>query len=205
MGSFLGLIAVVDAGLGHGESILIFLGLAAFLTGLYSLIFKRRSWAALPGRTAAICMTTAGISAALLGGIAAGVDGSRKAEAAAQPTTAIELEADVSAKVAQREENVRKAEEALKAREEAVAAAEGGAEANTIKEGIWTVGKDIVPGVYRTTQEVSDSCSWVITRTGSNGSDYIDHDFYVKGGFPMVTLAAGQTFDTEGCGNWAKQ
>jgi hypothetical protein len=209
---------------GHGESILVILGIAALLTGLYALIFKKRSWASLPGRNAAVTVAIAGAASLLIGGIAAGVNGSREntvaapegatsatleADAAAKLKTRedalVKSEADSAAKLTVREEAVKKAEEAVKAREAAAGAAEASAAANTIKEGTWTVGKDIVPGDYRTTKEVMDGCSWKITRTGSNGSDYIDYDFFVKGGFPMVTLVDGQTFETEGCGNWAKQ
>jgi hypothetical protein len=211
---------------GHGESILIILGIAAVLTGLYSLIFKKRSWAALPNRNFAIAVAVAGATALVFGGIAAGVDSGRGqpvVQAAAEPVTSADLEADAAArlkaredalvkseaesaaKLATREEAVKKAEEAVKARETAVGGAEAAAAANTIAEGIWTVGKDIVPGDYRTTKAVMGGCSWKITRTGSNGSDYIDYDFFVKGGFPMVTLVEGQTFETGGCGSWTKQ
>jgi hypothetical protein len=59
----------------------------------------------------------------------------------------------------------------VKARETAVGGAETAAAANIIKEGTWTVGRDIAPGTYRTTQELTTSCYWAITVTGSNGSD----------------------------------
>lgn len=209
---------------GRGESILVLLGIAALLTGLYSLIFKRRSWASLPGRNAAVAVAVAGAASLVIGGIAAGASASRDSTgAASQGVTSATLEADVAAKLkvredalakseadsaaklAGREEAVKKAEEAVKAREAAAGAVEGITASNTIKEGTWTVGKDLVPGDYRTTKEVMNGCSWKITRTGSNGSDYIDYDYFVKGGFPMVTLVEGHTFETEGCGNWAKQ
>lgn len=201
----LALVALGNATTGRGESLLIFIGIAFLLTGLYSLIFKRRSWAALPGKKAAIVVAVSGAASLLLGSIAAGVERSQDARLAAQPVTAVELEADIAAKLSKREEDVKKAEDAVKAREAAVGGKESTVAANTIKEGTWTVGIDIVPGVYRTTAEVTHNCSWDITRTGSNGSDHIDRAFYVKGGFPMVTLAEGQTFNTEGCGKWAKQ
>jgi hypothetical protein len=87
----------------------------------------------------------------------------------------------------------------------AVGSAEVEAAKSTVKEGVWTLGEDIVSGKYRTTKEVIGICSWKTTRTGSNGSDYIAYDYFVKGGFPMVTIVEGQTFDTDGCRDWAKQ
>ncbi|WP_422758942.1 hypothetical protein [Paenarthrobacter sp. C1] len=203
VGALLALMVLGNATGGHGESILIFLGIAALLTGLYSLIFKRPSWAALPGRNAAVVVLVAGAAALLVGGVAAGVERSQRNVAA--PTTSAQLEADAAAKLATREEAVKKAEEAVKAREAAAGTAPAEAARSTIKEGVWTVGKDVIPGNYRTIKEVVGNCSWKITRTGSNGSDYIAYDLFVKGGFPMVTLLEGQTFDTDGCGDWAKQ
>lgn len=218
----LALLVLINTVTGRGEAILIILGIAALLTGLYSLIFKKRSWAALPNRNIAIAVAVTGSTALVLGGIAASIDSGR-VQASAQPITSAQLEAeaasklkvredslvkseaDSSAKLQAREAAVKTAEEAVKARETAAAGAEVAAAANSITEGIWTVGKDIVPGDYRTTKAVMDGCSWKITRTGSNGSDYIDYDYFVKGGFPMVTLVEGQTFETEGCGSWAKQ
>lgn len=202
---------------GNGESILIFLGIAAVLTGLYTLIFKKPSWAGLPGRNAAIAVAIAGGASILIGGIAAGVSsGKDRALAAPETVTSATLEADAEARLKTREDAVIKAEadsaaklaareETVKAREAAVGGAEAAAAANVITEGTWTVGKDIVPGDYRTTKAVMDGCSWKITRTGSNGSDTIDYDYFVKGGFPMVALVEGQTFDTDGCGTWSKQ
>ena len=220
----LALFVLINTVTGRGEAILIILGIAALLTGLYSLIFKKRSWAALPNRNIAIAVVITGSAALVLGDIAASIDSGRgRVQASAQPITSAQLEADAASKLKAREDTlvkseadslaklqareaaVKTAEEAVKAREAAAGGAEVAAAANSIAEGIWTVGKDIVPGDYRTTKAVMDGCSWKITRTGSNGSDYIDYDFFVKGGFPMVTLVEGQTFETENCGSWAKQ
>lgn len=103
-----------------------------------------------------------------------------------------------------REEAVKSAEAAVKKREDAVTVAEKQKAANTVREGTWTVGVDIEPGIYRTDAEVSSSCYWGIYRTGSNGSDIIDNDI-VSGGRPTVTLSAGQDFKTTRCGAWTKQ
>ncbi|WP_142120321.1 hypothetical protein [Arthrobacter sp. SLBN-122] len=103
-----------------------------------------------------------------------------------------------------RESAVKAAEENVKKREEAVTAAEKTKAANTIREGTWTVGRDVEPGTYRTTSDVSGSCYWGIYRTGSNGSDIVDNDI-VTGGRPSVTLSAGQDFKSSRCGSWVKQ
>ncbi|MEN8584694.1 hypothetical protein ABFP37_18525 [Burkholderia sp. RS01] len=214
---------LTNAFTGHGESILIILGIAAALTGLYALIFKKPSWASLPGRNVAIAVAIAGGAAILIGGIAAGASSGRTNTAAApKPVTSATLEADAAAKLktredalvkaeadsaaklAARETAVKKAEDAVKARETAVGGAEAAAAANTIKEGTWTVGKDIAPGTYRTTKELTTSCYWAITVTGSNGGDIIEND-NVKGGFPQVILSEGQTFESSRCGTWSKQ
>ncbi|MFF2345069.1 hypothetical protein [Pseudarthrobacter sp. NPDC058119] len=103
-----------------------------------------------------------------------------------------------------RESAVKAAEESVKKREESVTSAEKAKAANTIKEGTWTVGRDIEPGTYRTTADVTGSCYWGIYRTGSNGSDIVDNDI-VTGGRPSVTLSAGQDFKSSRCGSWLKQ
>jgi hypothetical protein len=74
-----------------------------------------------------------------------------------------------------------------------------------IKEGTWTVGTDIAPGTYRTTADVSSSCYWQITKSGSNGGgigDIIANDL-PGGGRPSVTLEVGHDFKTNRCGTWA--
>lgn len=106
--------------------------------------------------------------------------------------------------VSKADATVKAADAAVKQREQAVTAAEKTQAANTIKEGTWTVGVDIEPGTYRTTEAVTSSCYWGIYRTGSNGSDIIDNDI-VSGGRPSVSLSAGQDFETTRCGDWVKQ
>ena len=93
---------------------------------------------------------------------------------------------------------------AVKKREDAVAGAEQKQAANTIADGTWVVGVDIEPGVYRTKSGVGSSCYWAILTTGTNGDDIIANDI-PGGGFPTVTLAAGQDFKSSRCGSWAKQ
>ncbi|WP_183099549.1 hypothetical protein [Nocardioides pelophilus] len=72
----------------------------------------------------------------------------------------------------------------------------------TITNGVWTVGRDIPPGTYRS-NGVGGSCYWAITRSGSNGQDIIANDL-PSGGYPSVDLSVGQDFSTDGCGTWKK-
>lgn len=72
---------------------------------------------------------------------------------------------------------------------------------------VTAVRNDREPGAvrraYRTAEAVTSMCYWAIVRTGSNGADIIQNDL-PKGGFPSVTLKAGQDFENS-CGVWAKQ
>lgn len=95
-------------------------------------------------------------------------------------------------------------ESAVAAREAAVSATEQKIAANTITEGTWVVGTDIEPGIYRTKDSVTGTCYWAILRSGTNGGDIVENDI-VKGGYPQVTLSAGQDFKTSRCGSWVKQ
>ena len=114
------------------------------------------------------------------------------------------LESEASA-VAQRATELEEQQAALAEREAAVTATEQQIAANTITEGMWTVGVDIEPGTYRTKEAVSTgSCYWSIFRSGTNGGDIIENDI-VNGGFPTVTLSEGQDFTTQRCGSWVKQ
>ncbi len=99
---------------------------------------------------------------------------------------------------------VKTAEAAVKAREEAVTGAEKAKAANTIGDGTWTVGADIEPGTYRAAAAVGSTCYWGIYRSGSNGGDIIENDI-PGGGRPVVTLSAGQDFNSTRCGKWEKQ
>lgn len=103
-----------------------------------------------------------------------------------------------------RESELDRREEALKEREAAVTATEQRQAANQVGDGVWTVGVDIEPGTYRTTAAVGGTCYWGIYRTGTNGDDIIQNDI-VTGGFPTVTLSAGQDFKSSRCGNWNRQ
>lgn len=201
-GSLLALFLISLTFRGQGEAILVVSGLTALLTALYTIFSRRPSWAGLRTQRIAGWVAVAGLSVFLLGLIAVGAGGSRTAAvppaavSAPAPTTSAELEADSAAKLKEREDAVAKREAAATVKE---------APAKTIGQGTWTVGTDLEPGTYRTTKAVVGDCSWEITRTGSNGKDFIAYDFFVKGGFPQVALTEGQTFGTDGCGDWAKQ
>jgi len=91
----------------------------------------------------------------------------------------------------------------LDAREAALTATEAKVAASQIDNGTWTVGVDIEPGTYRTAEAITSTCYWAILRTGSNGADIIQNDL-PAGGFPSVTLKAGQDFKNS-CGVWKKQ
>ncbi|MGO4248009.1 hypothetical protein AB4Y87_12410 [Paenarthrobacter sp. RAF54_2] len=168
VGALLAVLALANAVTGNGESILIFIGMAALLTGIYSLIFKRPSWAALPSKQAAIVIAVVGAVSLFLGGVAAVAEAVRDSAVAAGPGAAPQAPNTIQDGI--------------------------------IQDGTWIVGKDIAPGTYRTTKEVTRACSWQITRPGSIDSS----EGAVTSGFPMVKLVPGQRFITEGCGGWAK-
>ena len=104
----------------------------------------------------------------------------------------------------EREGELAAAEQAVADREAAVTVTEDQVAARSVGQGVWTVGVDIEPGTYRTDAPVSGQCYWGIYRSGSNGSDIIDNDI-VSGGFPTVTLSAGQDFENSRCGTFVKQ
>ncbi|GAB3228274.1 hypothetical protein GCM10027447_20270 [Glycomyces halotolerans] len=108
-----------------------------------------------------------------------------------------ELEAD------EREEELDARESELQEWENELKGIEEQVKANTVTEGIWTVGVDIEPGSYRAT-DVSSDCYWAILASGSNGSDIIENGI-PGGGNPTVTLEEGQDFETSRCGEWVKQ
>ncbi|KAA1421246.1 hypothetical protein F0U44_02740 [Nocardioides humilatus] len=72
----------------------------------------------------------------------------------------------------------------------------------SIGNGIWTVGRNIPPGTYRS-NGVTSGCYWAILRSGSNGQDIIANGL-PPGGLPTVNLSIGQDFSTDGCGTWKK-
>lgn len=95
-------------------------------------------------------------------------------------------------------------EQQLVTREQAVTAVEQQIAANSIGNGIWTVGVDVEPGTYRVSEPLTGYCYWAIYRSGTSGSDIIENDG-PTGGFPTVQLSAGQDFENGGCGTFVKQ
>jgi hypothetical protein len=68
------------------------------------------------------------------------------------------------------------------------------------------VGEDAPAGVYRASADVKTlggMCYWSKSRD-AEGQDIIANDI-VKGGRPQVTLAKGQWFVSQDCGEWAKK
>jgi hypothetical protein len=89
-------------------------------------------------------------------------------------------------------------------RERAVTAVEQQIAKTSIPNGIWTVGVDVEPGTYRTSAALTGYCYWGIYTSGTNGDDIVENDG-PTGGFPTVTLRAGQDFENSGCGTFVKQ
>jgi hypothetical protein len=129
----------------------------------------------------------------------------RRAEAAEGAVkTAQDAAKTAETNAATRMAELDKREGELATREQAVAAIQQRITETTIREGSWTVGRDIEPGTYRTAAAVSGRCYWGIYVSGTNGSDIVDND-NVSGGFPTVTLRDGQDFTNHGCGPFIKE
>jgi hypothetical protein len=109
-----------------------------------------------------------------------------------------------SNELAARSDELDQREQAVASREAAVTAVEQQIAANSIKNGIWTVGVDVAPGTYRTSEALTGYCYWAIYESGTSGGDIIENDG-PTGGFPTVTLSAGQDFENSGCGTFVKQ
>lgn len=109
----------------------------------------------------------------------------------------------LEATLQKREDAVAAAATEVQKREEAVKGPEAAKAASTIREGSWTVGRDVEPGTYTTSAPVTGRCYWGIYVSGTNGDDIVAND-NVEGGQPTVTLQAGQDFKTVRCGSWSK-
>lgn len=74
-----------------------------------------------------------------------------------------------------------------------------------IIDGQWTVGEDFPAGTYQVEVALGEGsgCYWEINKTGTNGTEIIANDVFVKGK-PKVTLTVGQDFKTDDCGRWVK-
>lgn len=103
----------------------------------------------------------------------------------------------------QRDTELSDRESSLDDREAAISEQERTIAANTITDGIWSVGVDIEPGTYRAVN-VGAECYWAVLASGTNGTEIINNGI-PGGGNPTVTLAEGQDFETSSCGEWTKQ
>lgn len=164
----------------------------------------------------------AGIVAALIVGVGVGAAGQPEPETVTE-TRSVEVEVEPADLAEQRAEVEQRAVDQAQ-REQELAAYEAeldayakeldgiaadleaeieAVEANSVSDGIWTVGTDIEPGTYRAT-DVSSDCYWAVLASGSNGSDIVDNGI-PGGGNPTVTVQEGHDFESSGCGEWVKQ
>jgi hypothetical protein len=147
-------------------------------------------------------LTTTIALATLIIGIAIGSSGDTPTTPAPEVVT-IDTDAELSAELTERAAALDEREADLDAREDALDGAEAEQAANTVSDGIWTVGVDIEPGTYRATG-VGEDCYWGIYKSGTNGDEIINNDI-PGGGNPTVTLSEGQDFESARCGEWTKQ
>jgi len=71
-------------------------------------------------------------------------------------------------------------------------------EAASFSDGLYQIGTDIQPGLYRTNGGVG--CYWAKLNS-SNTSDYIDNHF---GSGPQTVEISGGWFESSGCGTWRR-
>lgn len=89
----------------------------------------------------------------------------------------------------------------LDARAQDIQEAEGELARRTVSgDGVYRVGADMEPGTYRSVSNVD--CYWSIN-ADANGDNIISNNF--GNGPAIVTVAAGQFFETSGCSDWIKQ
>jgi hypothetical protein len=85
-----------------------------------------------------------------------------------------------------------------------VAAATAPAPSSVVEDGEWEVGVDVSAGTYKVTAVVDPQvmCYWKISQTGKP-KNIIANDI-VKVGKPTVSVKRGQDFTTQDCGTWAR-
>lgn len=176
----------------------------------------RKARRSLPGwaRLLAGALVGLGIGAAAGAGISLAASGSKidrlderlssANERAREANTRADILETRASEASARAADLEQREAAVTAREEAVTVVEQQVAANSISEGVWTVGVDVEPGTYRVSEALTGYCYWAIYRSGTNGSDIVDNDG-PTGGFPSVTLSAGQDFENDGCGTFVRQ
>jgi hypothetical protein len=151
--------------------------------------------------------------AALLAGVGIGQAGSETPSASPNPTVTVtaepivetvegEIPADEVTALEEHEAFLEEWEADLVEREAATQDAEEAKAANSVGNGIWTVGVDVEAGTYRAT-DVGGDCYWAIYATGSNGDDIVANDI-PNGGNPTVTIDEGHDFYSQSCGEWVR-
>jgi hypothetical protein len=63
-------------------------------------------------------------------------------------------------------------------------------------------GRHGLPGRLLPDRHGRTDCYWLITKSGTNGSEIVDND--AGGGHLTVTLKVGHDFETQPCGTWTK-
>ncbi|MCW4465651.1 hypothetical protein OK351_09045 [Glutamicibacter sp. MNS18] len=109
-----------------------------------------------------------------------------------------------SGELEERAEDLASQEEDVLEREKAVGTIEAEQAANSVGDGVWTVGQDISAGTYRPKESVGSSCYWAVLKSGTNGRDIASNGI-PGGGRPTVTVKKGQDFESKRCGTWVKQ
>lgn len=109
-----------------------------------------------------------------------------------------------SGELDERQQELAGQEQAVAEREKAVGVIEAEQAANSVGNGVWTVGEDIQPGTYRAKEAVSGDCYWAVLVSGTNGDDIVNNGI-PGGGRPKVTVKKGQDFELKRCGTWVKQ
>lgn len=73
------------------------------------------------------------------------------------------------------------------------------APAAAISEGVWTVGVDIAPGVYRTIAPVGGRCYWATLKTGSNSR----REAAIRMGDRLLVMSDGTDDEGQPCPGYA--
>jgi len=72
-------------------------------------------------------------------------------------------------------------------------------------DGIWSVGKQIVPGIYRASTDGSDGCYWAISSDfTSSFSSIIENDFTYSPNPVVQIFADDVSFESSYCGSWTR-
>lgn len=129
------------------------------------------------------------------------IEGDLPAREAALDTALADLESREQTVEKARRQTLRAIED-VQAREKAVGIVERRIARNTIGgEGIYRVGDDMRPGTYRSVRNGA-GCYYAVN-ADANGDNILTNGFV--NGPALVTVAAGQFFETSGCDDWVLQ